>query len=69
MSNKEFIKERIRIYAGKDVDPMSDEQVRDILKTNFNVLLPQRPTLNKSLSETNNEHEIISLILQYRTTT
>ena len=69
MSNKEFIKERIRIYAGKDFDLMSDEQVCDILKTNFNVSLPQRPTLNKSLSETNNEHEIISLILQYRTTT
>jgi len=35
LSNKEFIRERICIYAGKDVDHMSDEQVRDILKTKF----------------------------------
>ena len=69
LSNKEFIRERICIYAGKDVDPMSDEQVRDTLKTKFDISLPQRSTLNNSLSATNNEHEIIGLILQYRSAT
>ena len=66
LSNKDFIKKRICVYAGKDVDPMSDEQVREILKMKFNLSLPQRPTLNDSLSATNNEHEIIGLILSYR---
>ncbi|RYY75429.1 MAG: hypothetical protein EOO52_08485 [Gammaproteobacteria bacterium] len=68
-SNKEFIRKRICIYAGKDIDPMSDEQVDNILKTKFNISLPQRQTLNESLKATNNDHEIIGLILQYRSAT
>ena len=67
--NKEFIRKRICIYAGKDIDPMSDEQVDNILKTKFNISLPQRQTLNESLKATNNDHEIIGLILQYRSST
>lgn len=66
LSNKEFIRKRICVYAGKDIDPMSDEQVREMLKIKFNIFLPQRPTLNEALGATNNLHEIISLILQYR---
>lgn len=68
LSNREFIRQRICVYAGKNVDPMSDEQVNEILKMKFNISLPQRPTLNESLGATNNEHEIIGLILQYRST-
>jgi DNA polymerase I-like protein with 3'-5' exonuclease and polymerase domains len=67
-STKEFVKKRICIYAGKEIDPMSDEQVSDILKVKFNIFLPQRQTLDESLRATNNDHEIIGLILQYRST-
>jgi len=69
LSNKEVIRKRISVYAGKDIDPMSDEQVNEVLKIKFGIFLPQRPTLNESLVATNNQHEIISLILQYRSTT
>ena len=68
LSNKEVIRKRISVYAGKDIDPMSDEQVNEVLKIKFGIFLPQRPTLKESLGATNNQHEIISLILQYRST-
>ncbi|WP_049723067.1 hypothetical protein [Gilvimarinus polysaccharolyticus] len=68
MNNKEFIYNRIRIYTGKDFDPMDDEQVEKILRAKFNIFLPQRTSINESLKSTTSDHEILSLILQYRAT-
>lgn len=67
MANKEFIHQRICIFAGKEIDPSIDEQVEEILRSKFNVHLPQRTSLNQSLEATISDHEIIDLILQYRT--
>ena len=66
MDSKEFIHKRICIYAGKDIDPKSDEQVGDILRSKFNIHLPQRRSMNESLASAISDHEIISLILKYR---
>jgi DNA polymerase I-like protein with 3'-5' exonuclease and polymerase domains len=68
MENKDFIYQRIRIYAGKDFDPAVDGQVEDILRSKFNIHLPQRTSMNESLASTNSDHEILGLILKYRTT-
>ena len=65
--NKEFIKQRISVFAGIDVDPDIDTQVIDVLRRKFNIYLPQRPTLNESLNAAISDHEIISLITEYRT--
>lgn len=67
MANKDFIYQRIRIFAGKDFDPTVDDQVEEILRSKFNIHLPQRSSVNASLASTKCEHEIIGLILQYRT--
>ena len=66
MDSKEFIHKRICIYAGKDIDPNSDEQVGDILRSKFNIHLPQRRSMSESLTSAISDHEIISLILKYR---
>jgi DNA polymerase I-like protein with 3'-5' exonuclease and polymerase domains len=66
MANKEFISRRINIYAGREVDPTSDKDVQDVLRSKFNIHLPQRKTMNESLVATVSDHEIIRLILQYR---
>ena len=66
MANKEYILQRICVYAGKDIDPTSDEQVGEILRNKFNIILPQRRSLDESLSSTSNDHEIIDLIIKYR---
>ena len=66
MDSKEFIHKRICIYAGKDIDPNSDEQVGDFLRSKFNIHLPQRRSMNESLTSAISDHEIISLILKYR---
>jgi hypothetical protein len=67
--NKEIVRKQICAHARTDIDPMLDEQVYELLKKEFNIYLPQRPTLNESLCATNRDHEIIALILQYRLTT
>ena len=66
MADKEFIARRINIYAGREVDPNSDKDIQEMLRTKFNIHLPQRQTMNESLSATINDHEILQLILQYR---
>jgi DNA polymerase I-like protein with 3'-5' exonuclease and polymerase domains len=66
MANKEFIARRINIYAGREIDPDSDKDVQEMLRTKFNIHLPQRQTMNESLSAAINDHEILQLILQYR---
>jgi len=67
MVRKEFILQRICIYAGQNVDPNSDEQVKKVLRSEFNIHLPQRRTMNESLSSSASDHEILSLIIKYRT--
>lgn len=65
--NKEFILQRICIFSGTEIDPNAEQQVINILKEKFNIQLPQRRTLNESLESSGSSHEIVSLILQYRT--
>ena len=67
MTNKEFILQRICIYAGKKIDPNSDKQVEDILPNKFNIHLPQRRSMNESLDAAIGDHEILDLIKKYRT--
>lgn len=66
MANKDFILQRICIYAGKDFDPIDDKQVAEVLRSKFNIHLPQRASVNESLASTISDHEIIQLILEYR---
>ncbi len=67
MANKDFIHQRICVFAGKEIDPDSDAQVQEVLRNKFDINLPQRRSLNESLASTSSDHEIINLILQYRT--
>ncbi len=66
MSSKEFILQRIYIFAGREFDPLVDKQVVEILRTKFNIHLPQRASVNESLAAAKSDHEIIQLLLQYR---
>jgi len=66
MAKKEFIYQRICNYAGQEFDPTVDRKVQEILRSKFNIHLPQRPTLNDSLASAISDHEIIGLILEYR---
>lgn len=67
MASKEFIHQRICAYAGKEIDPAIDMQVSEFLRNKFNIHLPQRRSINESLEASISDHEIISLLLQYRT--
>lgn len=67
MTSKNFILQRICIYAGREFDPSVDKQVKDVLRERFNIHLPQRSSTNEALESTISDHEIIGLILQYRT--
>jgi len=66
VTDKAFILQRICIFAGKQIDPNSDLQVKDVFNNVLGIKLPQRRTLNESLAAANNEHEIIGLIEKYR---
>ena len=66
MSNKELILKQICIYGGKDFDPSIDEHVSEVLRSKFNIHLPQRASMEQSLESATSDHEIIDLILQYR---
>ena len=66
MANKEFILQRICIYAGKNIDPAVDKQVEEMLRNKFNIHLPQRPSMNESLAAVNSDHEVLTLIKDYR---
>ena len=65
MADISFIKQRIDIFAKKSIDPNSDLQVKDAL-LGLNIKLPQRNILNDALSASNDEHEVVRLIIQYR---
>ncbi|MDH2432556.1 hypothetical protein QCD60_08255 [Pokkaliibacter sp. MBI-7] len=66
-SKKAFILQRITIFAGKAIDPNADAQVQELLKNKFDILLPQRRSLNESLAASMSDHDIVGLILKYRT--
>ena len=66
MANKDFILQRIRIFAGREIDPNIDEQVDEVLKDRFEIMLPQRRSMNESLAASTSDHEILALILKYR---
>ena len=66
MFSKEFILQRICIFAGKDIDPRVDEQVTELLQRKFNIMLPQRSTMDEALAAAISDHEIIGLIIKYR---
>ncbi|PCJ44318.1 MAG: hypothetical protein COA99_07010 [Moraxellaceae bacterium] len=66
MANKDFILQRIRIFAGSEIDPSVDEQVDEVLKDKFEIMLPQRRSMNESLASSTSDHEIVALILKYR---
>ena len=65
MADKNYIKQRINIFANKPIDPNSDLQVKSAL-LGLNIRLPQKNNLNDSLSASNDKHEIVRLIIQYR---
>ena len=67
MASKEFISQRICIYAGQKIDPDSDTQVEEMLLRKFGIHLPQRRSMNESLIAAISTHEILKLIIEYRT--
>ena len=66
MAQKDFILERICIFAGEEVDPNVDKEVEEMLRTKFEIHLPQRRSMNESLMDATSDHEILKLIIQYR---
>ena len=46
--SKDFIHQRINIFANKDLDPNIDADVLKVLRNDLNIRLPQRSTLNES---------------------
>ncbi len=67
MSNKDFMLQRLTNFAGKPFDPNCDKEVADILRSKFNIHLPQRTSFNESLKSTTSDHEILGLLVEYRT--
>lgn len=66
MPSKAFIRQRICVYAGTEIDPDSDADVKELLRSKFDIRLPQRRSMNESLASTISDHEVVGLILQYR---
>lgn len=66
MASKDFLLQRICIYAGGEIDPNSDEEVEEMLRRKFNIHLPQRSSMNSSLASTISDHEILRLLVEYR---
>lgn len=66
MATRDFIYQRICIYAGQKIDPDSDTQVEEMLLRKFNIHLPQRRSMNESLIAAISNHEILNLIIEYR---
>jgi DNA polymerase I-like protein with 3'-5' exonuclease and polymerase domains len=69
MTTRHFLLQRICIFADCTIDPDVDEEVGEVLRRRFNINLPQRRTMNESLEAVNCNHEILTLILQYRSMT
>ncbi|WP_293266457.1 hypothetical protein [Neptunomonas sp.] len=66
MATKAFILQRIYIFAGREFDPNSDEQVVEVLRDKFNLSLPQRRSMDESLLAVASDNDVIGLILEYR---
>ena len=66
MADKKFILQRICIFAGKPIDPLSDQQVTEVLHNKFEIMLPQRRSMDESLAAVTSDHDIVKLIIQYR---
>jgi hypothetical protein len=67
MSTKNLLRQRINIFFGEDIDPDVDQEVVEMLRKKFNIRLPQRTRLNAALAASASRHEIIALLLSYRT--
>ncbi|MFT6916506.1 MAG: DNA polymerase I-like protein with 3'-5' exonuclease and polymerase domains [Motiliproteus sp.] len=67
MANREFNLQRLCNYAGMEFDPNSDAQVAEVLRDKFNIFLPQRQSMDAALAVVASDHEIIDLIISYRT--
>ena len=65
MADKKYIKQRIDIFANQPIDPNSDLQVKSAL-LGLNIKLPQKNNLTDSLNASNENHEFVKLIKQYR---
>lgn len=66
MASRAFNLQRIHIYAGTEFDPDSDAQVKEVLQNKFNILLPQRQSMIEALKAVVSDHEILDLIIKYR---
>lgn len=66
MESKESIYKGICEYTNKEFDPNTDSDVLALLRNKFNIYLPQRSSLDDSLTATASDHEIIELIIKYR---
>lgn len=67
MENKAFIQQKIGTYTDSNFNPSDDKAVVSTLRDKFNIQLPQRSALNDSLAATASTHEIVELILKFRT--
>lgn len=66
MADKNFIRQRINVYAGREVELDSDEDVQSLLRDKFNIHLPQRANFLDSLTSANSQHDILDLLIEYR---
>lgn len=66
MADNSILYQRICNFTHSGFDPTNDANVILILRNTFDVHLPQRSSLDKSLEAAASEHEIINLILRYR---
>lgn len=66
MATREFMLQRICVFAGKDINPDDDADVIEMLKVKFNIMLPQRPSLNDALASSTSDHDIVELLINYR---
>jgi hypothetical protein len=66
MIDKTFLRQKIALFFGEDIDPDKDEQVVAMLRSKFNIRLPQRTQLNAALQASASTHAVIELLLDYR---
>ncbi|HEY7772308.1 MAG TPA: hypothetical protein VIC26_03950 [Marinagarivorans sp.] len=66
MADKDFIRQRINVYAGREIEPDSDDDVQRLLREKFNIHLPQRASFLDSLTSANSRHDILDLLIEYR---
>jgi hypothetical protein len=67
MIDKAFLRQKIAVFFGEDIDPDQDELVITMLRSKFNIRLPQRTQLNAALQASASTHAVIELLLEYRT--